>query len=178
MTTTTQHAPEAFKAKPDAEANCFMILDAKGTGNWLAHIRFNGELSDARQNAVAASFASAPDLLRERDALKAQTENLKKAINQAEENYLSALRPDFQLSKPYLEALQRAEKAETKCGELLAALKTLSMYFDKSNPEHEAFIEKAAPIIRPCTRNLMPKWSVVFGIKLKPPSPARRHDNG
>lgn len=58
---TIKHAPGPWATKPQGEANHHAIL--LENGKWLAALQFNGELTEAQQEANARLIAAAPELL-------------------------------------------------------------------------------------------------------------------
>lgn len=58
---TARHAPGPWATKPQGEANHHAIL--LENGKWLAALQFNGELTEAQQEASARLIVAAPELL-------------------------------------------------------------------------------------------------------------------
>lgn len=51
----------AFSIREQGEANQWFVMDAPN--HWYMHLKFNGELMDARQKEIAEQIAALPELL-------------------------------------------------------------------------------------------------------------------
>lgn len=119
MTTTTQHTPGPWHVKGQS-----VYAEHPHIAKRIATCPDSDFLNASEVEANASLIAAAPETARERDALKAERDQWKRAAAEHFETAavhrgeLADVRAKYALQyNETLAAVERAEKAETKCGE-------------------------------------------------------------